>query len=127
MTATAAEKKKIALVTGSNRGIGFFVTCRQLARLGISVILTCCSRYISKGEKAAKKQLSDRGLDVVFYQLDVYRIKVILIVYYIGTTNNATIYTIDVLVNNVAILTNTWHNMTSVQTWKSRESSNNDN
>ena len=54
MTATAAEKKKIALVMGSNRGIGFFETCRQLAQLDISVKLTCCSRYISKGEKAAK-------------------------------------------------------------------------
>ena len=62
-----AEKKKIALVTGGNRGLGF-ETCRQLAQLGISVILS--ARDISKGEKAAK-QLSDRGLDVVFYQLDV--------------------------------------------------------
>ena len=106
------SKKKISLVTGGNRGLGF-ETCRQLAELGLTVILS--ARDISKGEKAAR-QLSDRGLDVVFYQLDVYRIKVILIVYYIGTTNNATIYTIDVLVNNVAILSDTWHNMTSMQT-----------
>ena len=60
-------EKKIALVTGGNRGIGF-ETCRQLAQLGMSVIGS--ARDISKGEKASK-QLSDRGLDVVFYQLDV--------------------------------------------------------
>ena len=58
-----AEKKKIALVTGGNRGLEF-ETCRQLAQLGISVILS--ARDIAKGEKAAK-QLSDRGLDVAFY------------------------------------------------------------
>jgi len=96
-----AEKKKIALVTGGNRGLGF-ETCRQLAQLGISVILS--ARDISKGEKAAK-QLSDRGLDVVFYQLDV--------------SNQSRINSIseqlmqqftrlDVLVNNAAILYDTW-------------------
>ena len=96
-----AEKKKIALVTGGNRGLGF-ETCRQLAQLGISVILS--ARDIAKGEKAAK-QLSDRGLDVVFYQLDV--------------SNQSRINSIseqlmqqftrlDVLVNNAAILYDTW-------------------
>ena len=58
-----SSKKKIALVTGGNRGLGF-ETCRLLAELGLTVILS--ARDIAKGEKAAK-QLSDRGLDVVFY------------------------------------------------------------
>ena len=62
-----AENKKIALVTGGNRGIGF-ETCRQLAQLDMRVILS--ARDIDKGNKAAK-QLSDSGLDVVFYQLDI--------------------------------------------------------
>jgi carbonyl reductase 1 len=62
-----ALKKKIALVTGSNRGLGF-ETCRQLAQLGLTVILS--ARDITKGEIAVK-QLVDRGLDVVFYQFDV--------------------------------------------------------
>jgi NAD(P)-dependent dehydrogenase (short-subunit alcohol dehydrogenase family) len=56
-----ATKKRIALVTGGNRGIGF-ETCRQLAQLGLSVILT--ARDITKG-KAALKRLSDKGLDVI--------------------------------------------------------------
>jgi carbonyl reductase 1 len=60
-------EKKMALVTGGNRGLGF-ETCRQLSQLGLTVILS--ARDATKGEIAAK-QLIDRGLDVVFYHLDV--------------------------------------------------------
>ena len=67
MTAEKKERKKIALVTGANRGLGF-ETCRQLARLGLTVILS--ARDFNKGEVAAK-QLVERGLDVIFYELDV--------------------------------------------------------
>src|SRR5918996_276892 len=88
------KKKKIALVTGGNRGLGF-ETCRQLAQLGMSVILS--AQDISKGEKAAK-QLSDIGLDVVFYQLDVSK-QII-----------QQFTRLDVLVNNAAILYDTWQN-----------------
>jgi (+)-neomenthol dehydrogenase len=51
-----SSKKKIALVTGGNRGLGF-ETCRQLLELGLANILS--ARGLNKGEKAAK-QLSDR-------------------------------------------------------------------
>ncbi|HZC48394.1 MAG TPA: SDR family oxidoreductase [Nitrososphaeraceae archaeon] len=98
-----AEKKKIALVTGGNRGLGF-ETCRQLAQLGMSVILS--ARDISKGEKAAK-QLSDIGLDVVFYQLDVSNQN------HINRVSEQIIQQftrLDVLVNNAAILYDTWQN-----------------
>ena len=98
-----AEKKKIALVTGGNRGLGF-ETCRQLAQLGMSVILS--ARDISKGEKAAK-QLSDIGLDVVFYQLDVSDQS------HINRISEQIIQQftrLDVLVNNAAILYDTWQN-----------------
>ena len=98
-----AEKKKIALVTGSNRGLGFG-TCRQLAQLGMSVILS--ARDISKGEKAAK-QLYDIGLDVVFYQLDVSNQN------HINGVSEQIIQQftrLDVLVNNAAILYDTWQN-----------------
>lgn len=59
--------KRIAVVTGGNRGIGF-ETCRQLAKQGIQVILT--SREEPKGKAAAEK-LQAEGLDVSYYSLDV--------------------------------------------------------
>lgn len=59
--------KRIALVTGGNRGIGLEI-CRQLAQRGIRVFLT--SRGISSGTDAASA-LIDQGLDVKFHQLDV--------------------------------------------------------
>lgn len=59
--------KKIAVVTGANRGLGF-ETCRQLAKQGIVVILT--SRDEAKGKAAAEK-LQAEGLDVKFHPLDV--------------------------------------------------------
>jgi NAD(P)-dependent dehydrogenase (short-subunit alcohol dehydrogenase family) len=68
------EKKKIALVTGANKGLGF-ETCLQLAQLGLTVILS--ARDLIKGQVAAK-QLTDKGLDVLFYQL-MYQIKTISI------------------------------------------------
>jgi NAD(P)-dependent dehydrogenase (short-subunit alcohol dehydrogenase family) len=96
-------KKRIALVTGGNRGLGF-ETCRQLAQLGLSVILG--ARDKTKGEKAAK-QLIDRGLNVIFYHLDISDHSHI----------DQTVYElekqfgrIDVLVNNAAILYDTWQN-----------------
>jgi len=97
------KKKKIALVTGGNRGLGF-ETCRQLAQLGMSVILS--ARDISKGEKAAK-QLSDIGLDVVFYQLDVSNQNHIN---RISEQIMQQFTRLDVLVNNAAILYDTWQN-----------------
>ena len=59
--------KKIAVVTGGNRGIGF-ETCRQLAKQEIQVILT--SRESAKGKAAAEKFQAE-GLDVSYYSLDV--------------------------------------------------------
>jgi NAD(P)-dependent dehydrogenase (short-subunit alcohol dehydrogenase family) len=94
-------EKKIALVTGGNRGLGF-ETCRQLAQLGLTVVLS--ARDTTKGEIAAK-QLIDRGLDVVFHQLDVSEQSHIdRIVYQVEQQFGR----IDVLVNNAAILYDTW-------------------
>lgn len=59
--------KKIAVVTGANRGLGF-ETCRQLAKQGIQVVLT--SRNEAKGKAAADK-LKAEGLDVRYHALDV--------------------------------------------------------
>ncbi len=60
--------KKIAIVTGGNRGIGFEI-CRQLAReKDIQVLLT--SRDKDKGKDACA-QLKKEGLEVLSYELDV--------------------------------------------------------
>lgn len=58
---------KTAVVTGANRGLGL-ETCRQLAGLGLTVILT--SRDARKGE-AAVAALRKTGTEVRFHPLDV--------------------------------------------------------
>jgi NAD(P)-dependent dehydrogenase (short-subunit alcohol dehydrogenase family) len=80
----------IALVTGGNRGIGLEV-CRQLARGGHEVILG--SRDRAKGEQVAN------GLRVV--ELDVADDESV-------RRAAAEIDALDVLVNNAAILYDTW-------------------
>jgi NAD(P)-dependent dehydrogenase (short-subunit alcohol dehydrogenase family) len=55
-------KKRIALVTGANRGLGF-ETCLQLAQLGVTVILSV--QNIIKGT-IADKELAGRGSDDYF-------------------------------------------------------------
>jgi len=62
-----APSQRIALVTGANRGLGF-ETCRQLARLGLRLILT--SRESRLGEQAAAS-LIRQGFPVEFHPLDV--------------------------------------------------------
>jgi NAD(P)-dependent dehydrogenase (short-subunit alcohol dehydrogenase family) len=52
------QSKKVALVTGGNRGIGFAIS-KQLARQGISVIIG--SRDIRQGEAAAKSIAPPQG------------------------------------------------------------------
>lgn len=59
--------KKIALVTGANKGIGF-ETVRQLAAQGVTVLLG--ARDEKRGAEAADK-LKAEGLDVEFLQVDV--------------------------------------------------------
>lgn len=59
--------KKIAVVTGGNRGLGL-ETCRQLAQQGVQVILT--SRDPSKGKETVKK-LEEEGLSLDYHQCDV--------------------------------------------------------
>lgn len=59
--------KKVAVVTGGNRGLGFEAS-RQLAKLQYQVVLT--SRDEAKGKAAAEK-LQAENLDVTFHPLDV--------------------------------------------------------
>jgi carbonyl reductase 1 len=61
------EKRRVAVVTGGNRGIGLEVG-RQLARRGLSVVLG--SRIEAEGQ-AAVIMLAREGLEVVTHRLDV--------------------------------------------------------
>ncbi len=59
--------KKVALITGANKGLGYEMA-RQLAQSGVTVVLA--ARDQVKGEAAAQK-LKQEGLDVQFLELDV--------------------------------------------------------
>ena len=63
----STDNKKIALITGANRGIGFEVT-RQLAQKGIHVLLG--SRDETRGRKAVE-QLTSENLPVSLVLIDV--------------------------------------------------------
>ena len=89
--------KKVALVTGANRGIGL-ETAKQLSQLGLKVILTARDR--TKGERAAK-ELTEQGLDVVFHKLDVSDKENIVSV---CNAIEKKFSRLEVLVNNAAIL-----------------------
>ena len=89
--------RRIAVVTGGNRGIGFEI-CRQLAREGLRVVLT--SRDEAKGKAAVKKLLED-GLEVDYHRLDVTDAKsVAALVAFLEQWYGRT----DILVNNAGIM-----------------------
>ncbi len=92
-----AEKKKIALVTGANRGLGFEIS-RQLAKQGIYVVMG--SRKEALGKKAAA-QLKDEGLDVESAVLDVTDDKTIKQTVARVIKDHGRI---DILVNNAGIM-----------------------
>ena len=89
--------RKIAVVTGANRGIGFEI-CRQLAAKGISVVLT--SRDEAKGRMAVAK-LRSQGLEIEFYQLDVTDVSGIQ---RLGGFLERKYGAADILVNNAGIM-----------------------
>ncbi|HEX4577016.1 MAG TPA: SDR family oxidoreductase [Edaphobacter sp.] len=62
-----AETKKVALITGGNKGIGL-ETARQLGKLGITVLVG--ARDLAKGE-AAVAELKKDGVDARAVKLDV--------------------------------------------------------
>ena len=86
----------VAVVTGANRGLGL-ETCRRLAALGYTVILT--SRREAEG-RAAAQSLADHGLAVRFHPLDVTDESSIQA---LATTVRG-LGRLDVLVNNAGIV-----------------------
>jgi NAD(P)-dependent dehydrogenase (short-subunit alcohol dehydrogenase family) len=90
-------EKRVAIVTGANRGIGLEV-CRQLGAENIHVVLT--ARDPIKGEHAAAT-LRAENLDVAFHALDVkQQHSVQLLRDHIAERHGAA----DILVNNAGIL-----------------------
>ncbi|EMS53077.1 Short-chain dehydrogenase/reductase 2 [Triticum urartu] len=65
--ASNPSSKRIALVTGGNKGVGL-ETCRQLASKGLEVVLT--ARNAARGLEAVE-DVRRSGADAVFHQLDV--------------------------------------------------------
>jgi NAD(P)-dependent dehydrogenase (short-subunit alcohol dehydrogenase family) len=92
-----APNKRLALITGANKGIGFEI-CRQLARKGLRVLLT--SRDPRKGVKA-QKILVQENLDVLFHELDVTVLSSVqALVKYVEREHGG----VDALVNNAGIM-----------------------
>ena len=86
----------VAVVTGANRGLGL-ETCRQLARRGSSVVLTC--RAQDRGEAAAA-QLRAEHLDVRFQRLDVTEAAAVDA---LSAFLQAEFGRLDILVNNAGV------------------------
>jgi NAD(P)-dependent dehydrogenase (short-subunit alcohol dehydrogenase family) len=95
-----AEKsaaKKVALITGGNKGIGL-ETGRQLGKLGYAVLLG--ARDVPKGEAAAKSLRAD-GIDARAVKLDVTRAEDIAVV---TRMIESKFGKLDVLVNNAGVM-----------------------
>lgn len=108
------EQKRIALVTGANRGIGLEV-CRQLADKGLHVILT--SRDKQKGRRALES-IQQAGYRLEYHQLDVGdSASIEQLVNWLRDTHGR----LDVLVNNAGINYDTWQQASDADLQECRE------
>jgi NAD(P)-dependent dehydrogenase (short-subunit alcohol dehydrogenase family) len=94
-SSTSTEPSPVALVTGANRGIGLEV-CRQLARLGFTVLLG--ARDAARGARASRQLGGGPISSIVLDVADDESVRAAA----------AGIERLDVLVNNAAILYDTW-------------------
>src|SRR4051812_13029915 len=90
-------EKKIALITGANRGLGF-ETARQLAAKDVKILLA--ARTKEKAVEAAKT-LQAEGLDVEAVQLDVTKDTDIT---ELSKHIEQTYGRLDILINNAGII-----------------------
>jgi len=89
--------RKVAVVSGANRGIGLAV-CAELARQGLQVVLT--SRDVGKGQ-AARRMLAAQGHAIDYHQLDVVDpASIRVLASYLERAHGG----VDVLVNNAGVL-----------------------
>ena len=91
------DVKKVALITGANKGIGL-ETGRQLGKLGFAVLLG--ARDVPKGEAAAKLLRAD-GIDARAVKLDVTKADDIAAV---ARMVESKFGKLDVLVNNAGVM-----------------------
>lgn len=95
--AESKSSKKVALVTGANKGIGL-ETARQLGKLGYAVLVG--ARDVPKGEGAAK-QLRAESIDARAVKLDVLNPEHIAAV---SSFIQERFGKLDVLVNNAGVM-----------------------
>ena len=91
-----SDQKKVALISGANKGIGL-ETARQLGKLGFTVLVG--ARDVAKGETAVKDLKAD-GVDAIAVKLDVVNPADIAA---ITTLIQKDFGRLDVLVNNAGI------------------------
>lgn len=89
---------KVAIITGASRGIGFGIA-KGLAESGASVVIA--DRLVAEGEKAVES-LRKEGLDAMAVPVDVTSISAIA---ELVSKVLADFGTIDILVNNAAVVT----------------------
>lgn len=91
---------KIILITGANRGIGFF-TAKELAKMGGTIILAC--RDIQKAEEAKKSIIVETNnfkIDAMFLDVsDMSSVRVF------ASNFIAKYQKLDILINNAGLLT----------------------
>ncbi len=90
------KSKKIALITGANKGIGFEVA-RQIAKAGWTVL--AAARNEDLGKRAVAK-LQDEGLDVHFVRIDLTAHETAAAA---AETIHSQFGKLDVLINNAGI------------------------
>eukprot|EP00257_Ricinus_communis_P019314 XP_015578268.2 (+)-neomenthol dehydrogenase isoform X2 [Ricinus communis] len=100
------SKDTVAIVTGANKGIGFWLV-KQLAEEGVTVILT--ARDVERGCKAVEQLRDHHGLNVHFYQLDVSNPSSIKA---FSSQFEKEFGVLDILVNNAAVSFNDIHENT---------------
>jgi NAD(P)-dependent dehydrogenase (short-subunit alcohol dehydrogenase family) len=89
--------KKIALVTGANKGIGLAIA-REFGKAGMTVLLGARNKTL--GEEAAAKLQAEK-LDVRFVHVDLVRPETIAAA---AASIDARFHHLDILVNNAGIL-----------------------